>query len=508
MACCSLKLKILEMDDDVEKCAVVIDNGSGVLKAGLAGSDHPSAVFSSVVGKLKLRSSKLPVREYYVGHDAQRRRDLLNLSYPINHGIITDWDAMETIWRHTLDHELHVNLEELPILLSDAPLNPWDSRAKMAQILFEKFEACGVHMVNQAVLSHYATWDRWGSCSLVVDIGDSVTDIVPVYEGFIIHQAVQRVHFGGRDLTNHLMNLLNQGEYSFSTTGEWEIVREIKEKFCAVPLYFGDEQRSDSTSIERRHVLPNGDIIALGKERFLATEPLFQPRLAGFDHPGIHELVKRSINKCDVSLRGDLYSNIVLSGGTSLTEGLSHRLEHLVFDPRRRVRVVSRPERGFLAWAGGSILASLSFFNNKYMWVSKRDYEEYGPNAIHKKLTAKLLRTLDHASPVSATPAAPSNCDLAVLITSMKTATEANNAQLNSKLDTLLPDVYALKTEIFRNNRMLRTPSITIRIDLPPAMKRERLATIAYNLRKQRGILATRIISGTRVILQTRTMDQ
>ncbi|XP_071485679.1 uncharacterized protein [Diadema antillarum] len=375
------------MDDDVKKCAVVIDNGSGVLKAGLAGNDHPSAVFSSVVGKLKLRSSKLPIREYYVGHDAQKRRHLLNLSYPINHGIITDWDAMETIWRHMFDHELHVNLEESPILLSDAPLNPWDTRAKMAQILFEKFGTCGVHMINQAVLSYYAIEDRWRSCSLVVDIGDSFTDIVPVCEGFIIHQAVERVYFGGRDLTNHLMKLLNQGEYSFSTTGEWEIVREIKEKFCAVPLYFGDEQRSESTSIKRTHVLPNGDVITVGKERFLATEPLFQPRLAGLDHPGIHELVQRSINKCDVSHRGDLYCNIVLSGGTSLTEGLSHRLEHLVSDAKRRIRVVSRPERGFLAWAGGSLLASLSFFNNKYIHINRLDSNLLARPSLRLNLT-------------------------------------------------------------------------------------------------------------------------
>ncbi|XP_072170598.1 actin CyI, cytoplasmic-like [Diadema setosum] len=378
-------------DDDGMNSAVVIDNGSGILKAGLAGNDYPSVVFSSVVGKPKrqpsaqsLGPSRRPVREY-VGSDAQRRRDLLNLTYPIDHGIISDWDAMETIWRHTFDHELGVDPEELPVLLSDAPLNPRDSRAKMAQILFEKFGACGVHVVNQAILSHYAIGR---TCAIVVDIGDSVMDIVPVYEGFIIHQAVQRVHFGGRDLTNYLMNLLNQGDYSFSTSGEWEIVKEMKESFGYVALDFEDElvTSSSSTSIERNHALPNGDSVTVGKERFLANESLFQPRLAGLDHPGIHELVKRSISKCDIDLRRDLCCNIVLSGGASLTEGLSERLRQEIsamVSPKMRVRVVSPPERGISTWIGGSILASLSTFEK--MWVTKRDYEEYGPNSIHMK---------------------------------------------------------------------------------------------------------------------------
>ncbi|XP_071501807.1 actin, non-muscle 6.2-like [Diadema antillarum] len=381
----------MDDDDDEVNNAVVIDNGSGVLKAGLAGNDYPSVVFSSVVGKLKkqpsvqsLEPSRLPVREY-VGSDAQRKRDLLNLTYPIDHGMISDWDAMETIWRHTFDHELGVDPEQLPVLLSDAPLNPRDSRAKMAQILFEKFGVCGVHVVNQAILSHYGIGR---TCGIVVDIGDSVMDIVPVYEGFIIHQAVQRVHFGGRDLTNHLMNLLNQGEYSFSTSGEWEIVKEIKETFGYVALDFEDEMvtSSSSTSIEKNHALLNGDSVTVGKERFLANEPLFQPRLAGLDHPGIHELVKRSIDRCDIDFRRDLYCNIVLSGGASLTEGLSERLRQEIsamVSPKMRVHVVSRPERAISTWIGGSVLASLSRFEN--MWVTKRDYEEYGPNSIHMK---------------------------------------------------------------------------------------------------------------------------
>ena len=373
---------------DEESQGVVIDNGSGMCKAGFSGDDSPKAAFPSIVGRPKSDGIIVGMndKETYVGDEAQSKRGVLKLAYPIEHGVIQNWDDMEKIWHHCYYTELRATPEDHAVMLTEAPRNPKKNRERMISIMFESFNVPQFYVSIQAILSLYAS-GRTTGC--VVDSGDGVTHTVPVYEGYSLPHAVIRNDLAGRDLTKYLAEILRETGPAFTSSAELEIVRTIKEEKCYVALDYEKETQefADSSDKDVQFELPDGNIITIGSQQFRCPEALFKPlELIGREIPAIHELTFQSIMKCDIDVRKDLYENIVMSGGTTMYPGIAERLEKEITNlapSKMKVKINAPQERKFSVWIGGSILSALSTFAT--MWITKEDYEESGASIVHRK---------------------------------------------------------------------------------------------------------------------------
>jgi len=357
---------------------VVIDNGSGVIKAGFAGESAPKSIFSAIVGRPKHPKVMAGGLEgdAFVGAAAQEHRGMLAIRYPLEHGVVTNWDDMEKIWQYVYQDELKTLSEEHPALLTEPPLNPRKNRAKLAEVFFETFNVPALFISMQAVLSVYASGRTTG---VVLDSGDGVTHVVPLYEGFALPHSIRRIDLAGRDVTRQLQLLLRKAGHSFTTSAEMQIVQQIKEQHCRIafdPLK-EEEESSYSAAPSASYKLPDGVGISIGHEAFKAPEILFHPRLVGSEDLGFHQLLNEAITCSDVDLRKPLYSSILLAGGTTLLDGLGKRLLNEVkklAPSNMKIKITAPPERQTSTWIGGSILASLSTFRR--MTISADEYKE------------------------------------------------------------------------------------------------------------------------------------
>lgn len=364
---------------------IVIDNGTGVIKAGFAGADKPRIVFRSCVGRIKhtrvMPGGALEGSNIFIGSKVEEHRGALKLSYAMENGIVQNWADMEKIWSYIYSRDnLNVASEDHAVLLTEAPLNPIANREKAAEIFFEGLNVPALFCSIQAILSLYASGRTTG---VVLDSGDGVTHVVPVYEGFALPHAIKRMDIAGRSITQYLQILLRRSGRVFQTSSELEVVRQIKEKCCVVSFNPVEQEKQVQTS--HPYQLPDGSFVDMGPETFRAPEVLFQPDLIGSEHRGVHDCLVNSIMQADIDLRRILFSQIVLAGGTTMFPGFGDRLlnevrKHYLSPKDMKIRIAAPPERLYSTWMGGSILASLATF--KSMWISKKDYLEHGSNIL------------------------------------------------------------------------------------------------------------------------------
>ncbi|XP_042017131.1 actin-related protein 4-like isoform X1 [Salvia splendens] len=435
-----------------EVSAIVVDLGSHTCKAGYAGEDAPKAVFPSVVGSIdemetddadnanknsgSAQESKSKSKsKFFVGsQDLGFRRDHMEVLSPMKDGVVVDWDMVEGIWDHALRKCLLIDPKEHPMLFAESCSNSQQQREKTAEIMFEKYQVPALFLAKNAVLTSFASGR---ATSLVVDCGGGSTTVVPVHDGYVLQKAVSTSPIGGDFLSDCLLKSLESkglsikpryafkrkevrpGEFQIvdldlpNTTESYKlysqrvIVSDIKECVCRAP-----DTPYDDTSYSNipmtPYELPDGQTIEIGADRFKIPDILFNPSLAlvrvisdqtipGMENSieitsyahGLPQMVVESISKCDVDIRRELYSSILLSGGTASMQQLKERLEKDLLEESpqaARVKVLASgnaTERRFSVWIGGSILASLGSFQQ--MWFSKSEFEEHGASYIQRK---------------------------------------------------------------------------------------------------------------------------
>ena len=287
------------------------------------------------------------------------------------------------MWDHIFK-KMDVPSEECPVLLTENPFNSLGNREKTTEIMFEHFSTPSLFMANEAVLSLHAAGQTTG---VVLSCGDSLSHIVAIQEGKPLPHASLRLGYAGSQLTKFLMSMLNRIGHKFSIAQRKD-VREIKEKLCYVALDFQQAAASESNQGET-YELPDGSLITIDDEQFRCPEAHLQPHLLGSDYSdiaGVHQEIYNSVMKCDEELRKDLFAHTVLSGGSTMFRGIVDRLRNEISalaPDGTKVKIVAPRERQHSAWIGGSVLASLSTYRQR--WISKQEYDESGSSIIHRK---------------------------------------------------------------------------------------------------------------------------
>jgi actin-related protein len=361
-----------------------------MMKAGFAGEEAPQAVFPAAVGRPKAALQQMQGvqnKSEYIGDEAMAKKGICDINYPIAAGIVDSWEDMEKVWHHTFYNELRVAPNEAKgVLLTEAPRNPKANREKMVQIMFETFEVQNIYVAIQAVMSLYSAGRTTG---LVVDSGDGVTHTVPVFEGFSLPHAVEKCMIAGRVLTHQMQKLLLESGINMTSASEMEIVKDMKEKLCYVAQNYAEESEQAKKSAEKdeQYTMPDKSVVTVpATVRMGCPELLFDPAKFGNTEKSMPGLAWSSISASDIDVRKELCKNVIMSGGSTMYEGIPDRLksELVAKAPSgAEIRVVASADRKYAVWKGGSTLASLSTFASS--WVTAEDYQEHGAAVIHRK---------------------------------------------------------------------------------------------------------------------------
>lgn len=379
---------------------------------GYAGNYEPSYLVPSLIQNKAeekgRKSSDVQDLDFYIGEEAQNKRQNYNVDYPIRHGVIDNWDNMEKYWQRCIFEYLRCDPEEHYFLLTEPPMNTPENRELTAEIMFETFNVPGLYIAVQAVLALCASMLKGGGLEkqmtgTVIDSGDGVTHVIPVVEGYVIGSCIKHIPLAGRDVTNFILQQLRDRGEDMPAADALNIARVVKEKYCYVCPDIVKEYKKydeDATKVRQhihKYTKTNKDYtVDVGYERFLGPELFFSPEIFSSDHTTpLPDVVDQTIQACPIDTRRPLYNYITLSGGSTMFKGFEKRLQR---DIKRRVTerynmtkekypdldtkkidvdVHTHDYQRFAVWFGGSMLASqaefLGFFH------TRADYEEQGP---------------------------------------------------------------------------------------------------------------------------------
>lgn len=380
---------------------IICDNGTGFVKCGYAGDNFPSLIFPSMIGKPMMRAEEefqdIELKETMVGDECQKYRAMLDVSYPVEEGKVKDWDGMGKLWDYTFNDRMKIDCKDHKIMLTEPPMNPKENKQMLVENMLEKYEFDSVKVSIQAMLVLYAQGLLTG---VVVDSGDGVSHVVPVWDGVCPPHLIKRLDVAGRHVTKYLVKLLQARGYNFNRSADFDTVQQIKEKlcYCGYDLAVERQLALDTTTLIQEYTLPDGRIIKLDRERYEAPEVLFNPGLLDLEQGGIHEQLFNMIQEADIDLRPAFYQHIVLSGGSTMYAGLPSRLEkemremyleHVLKGNTKalskfKLKIEDPPRRKHMVFLGGSVLADI-MKDRPDFWISKAEWAEQGARILDQK---------------------------------------------------------------------------------------------------------------------------
>ena len=397
--------------EDAVVPAIVIDNGTEMIKAGFGGEYAPRSIFPTIVGRPRQKGIMIGMvqKDVYAGHEAQAKRGILQIQYPIKQGIIDSFIDMEYVWRNVFDYELLLQSEDFPVLLTEKALNPKSNRMKTAEIMFEKFNVPSMCLINQSVSALLATARTTG---IVLDFGCNSIECVPIYQGYALKDYVNKINVGGRDIIDIFRDKITKAGRGWYVNKYRDNAKEIVHKMGYVAV---DYEKEIAKNIEESfEIMGLGLMQTIKNEIFECYEILFNGRHNnGF---GIHKMIQDSVKKCGLN-QWELCQNIVMNGGMSIVDGLMQRLQdeliglfpgndeilingylrnligtkmykdigNMIYNyavPVSGCNIISVPQSKYLSWIGGSIFTKTDLFEDSC--VTKKEYEEIGARVVNR----------------------------------------------------------------------------------------------------------------------------
>ena len=383
------------MEQENLKLPIIIDIGSGEIKAGFSGEDSPKVVFKNYIGEPKYKkvlsafnAEDKEINAHYIGEDCGKFMGILKLRHPVKNGKFSNDQDILSIFNYIYS-KLGLNTEEIeqhPLLVTEPLLNPYTNREKIANLLFENLGVPALFFASQPILSLFSTSNTSGT---VLESGEGVTQSCVVCEGYSLPNSYERYDYGGADVTEYLKILLKKKGYQFYNSTEFRLVNEIKENscFCISNKNINiNDARKGLNKNPLNYYLPDGTTVSIGEERLLAPEILFNLDKIGKEYLSLTDIIMSSINKVDIELRQKSYENILLSGGNTAIKGLLEKLTSDIKDKaykNLKINLKTTPKPEYCCWMGGNMISTLEIF--KRMWVSKSDWSEKGSKIIHIK---------------------------------------------------------------------------------------------------------------------------
>lgn len=366
---------------------IVIDNGSCYLKAGFNAENAPRVVIPTVTGTLKDEAMNFFFDEpkTYVGKECFLNSDHLNLNYPLEELGKPRYSEMEEVWLYLFFNQLKVSPESHNVFLIESSFSNDKERNALAEIMFEKFNIFNIHIEPQGTM---ALWSTAKSSGLVVESDHLSTEIIPIYEKYIISHGIRTSNISGLELTKQYQKTVSRSlPVSCKVSNLKETSRLIKEQMSEVISDLEFNKILNNREEYKEYILPDGNRMKIGNERYIIPRAMFDPEILGIDEKPLHELIKESILSCDINIRKELASNIILGGGNTLIKGFADVLKIKVEEALGKhyegvVKINANKERHYSVWTGASVVCSINNF--QHIWVSKTDFEEHGINAFHK----------------------------------------------------------------------------------------------------------------------------